>query len=38
MLMEASYGEDENISALLSKQFCEEFNHYVLDDENMALQ
>ena len=32
-LMEASYGEDENLGALLSIQFCEEFNHYVLDDE-----
>ena len=36
--MEVGYGEDENIGALLSGQFCEEFNHYVTDDENVALQ
>ena len=37
-LMEVVYGEDENTRALLSGQFCEDFNHYVLDDENVALQ
>ena len=36
--MEVVYGEDENTRALLSGQFCEDFNHYVLDDENVALQ
>ena len=35
-LMEAGYGEDENIGALLSEQSCEEFNHYVPDDENVG--
>ena len=38
MLMEAGYGEDENIVALLSENFCEEFNHYVPDNANVALQ
>ena len=38
MLMEAAYGEDENISALLSRKFCEDFNHYVPDNENVAPQ
>ena len=37
-LMEAGYGEDENIGAFLSGQFCEEFNHYVPNNENVALQ
>ena len=37
MLMEAGYGEDKNIGALLSGKFCEEFNHYVLDDANVAM-
>ena len=36
MLMEAGYGEDENIVALLSENFCEEFNHYVHDDANVG--
>ena len=35
--MEAGYGEDENIGALLSGQFCEDFNNYVPDDKNVAL-
>ena len=38
MLMEVRYGEDENIGALLNRQFCEEFNHYVPDNENVAPQ
>ena len=38
MLMEDGYGEDENIGAFLSRQFCEELNHYVPNDENVALQ
>ena len=38
MLMEAGYGEDKNLSALLSGKFCEEFNHYARDDANVALQ
>ena len=37
-LMESRYGEDENLGAFLSGQFCEEFNHYVPDDENVAPQ
>ena len=36
--MEYGYGEEENIGALLREQFCEEFNHYVLDDANVAPQ
>ena len=36
--MEVGYGEDENIGALPSGQFCEEFNHYVIQDENVAPQ
>ena len=36
--MEASYGGDENLGALLREQFCEEFNHYVPHHENVALQ
>ena len=36
MLMEVGYGEHENIGAFLSGQFCEEFNHYVLENENVA--
>ena len=38
MLMEVGYGKDENIGAFLSRQFFEEFNHYVPDDENVASQ
>ena len=34
--MEVGYGEDENIGALLSGQFFEEFNHYAPNDENVA--
>ena len=36
--MEAGYGEYENIGAFLSEKFCEEFNHYVPDDENFSPQ
>ena len=36
--MEAGYGEDQNIGALLNEKFCEEFSHYVPGDENVALQ
>ena len=38
MLMEASYGEDDNIGTFLRRKFCEEFNKYVPDDENVAPQ
>ena len=38
MLMEVGYGEDKNLGALLSGIFFEEFNHYFLDDANVALQ
>ena len=37
-LMEVGYGEDENIGEFLSRRFCEESNHYVPDDENVASQ
>ena len=36
--MEGGYGEDENLGALLRRKFCEEFNHYVPDDANVAPQ
>ena len=36
--MEDGYGEDENIGAFLSGQFCEDLNHYVHDNENVASQ
>ena len=36
--MEVGYGEDENIGGLLSRKFCEEFNHYVSYDKNSSLQ
>ena len=36
--MEVGYEEDENIGAFLSGQFCEEFKHYVPEDENVARQ
>ena len=36
MLIEAGYGEYENLGALLREQFCEEFNYYVPDDENVG--
>ena len=38
MLIEAGYDEYENLSGLLSGQFCEEFNHYVPNDANVAPQ
>jgi len=38
ILMEVGYGVAENIGAFLSGQFCEEFNHYVLNDANVASQ
>ena len=38
MLMDAGYGEDENIGALLNEQFCEKINHYIPSDENVAPQ
>ena len=36
--MEAGYGEDENLGALLRWIVFKDFNHYVLDDANVALQ
>ena len=36
--MEDGYGEDENLGALLSGKFCEEFNNYVSNDETVFLQ
>ena len=38
MLMEVGYGQDENISALLSGQYCEEFNNYVPHYANVTPQ
>ena len=37
-LIKICYGEDENIGALLSGQVCEDFKHYVPNDENVAPQ
>ena len=36
--MEAGCGEDENLGALLRGIVFKEFNHYVPDNANVALQ
>ena len=38
MLKEVGYRRDDTLGPLLSAQTCEEFNHYVPHDENVAPQ
>ena len=38
ILIEASYRRDDILGPLLSRKYCEEFNHYVPHDENVTPQ